>query len=75
MEQKLFNDLACNLYLLIAQPQAYGAHGIQDTFTNPQLTSRCGINLVFLTDELKHTSLLETTKQMGSIQDGIYELH
>lgn len=73
MEQKLFNDLLCNLCLLIAQ--AYGAHGIQDTFTKLWLTSRCGISLVFLTDELNHTSLLETTEQMGSIQDGIYELH
>ena len=44
-------------------------------FTKLWLTSRCGISLVFLTDELKHPSLLETTEQTGSIQDGIYELH
>lgn len=73
LEQKLFNDLLWNLRLLIAQ--AYGAHGIEDTFTKLWLTSRCGISLVFLSDELNHTSLLETTEQIGSVQDGIYELH
>lgn len=35
LEQKLFTDLACNLCLLIAQPQAYVAYGIQDTCDLP----------------------------------------
>lgn len=41
---------------------------------NWALTSRCGISLVILTDELKHTSLLKTKEQMGSMQAGICEL-
>lgn len=74
LEKNPLNDLTSNLCLLTAQPQDYGAHGTQDTFTKLALTSRCGTSLVVLTDELKHTSLLETKVQMGSIQAGICEL-
>lgn len=71
MEQKLFHYLACNICLLTAQPQAHRAYGIQDTFSKScDLTSRCGISLVLLGDELRHTNYLETAEQMGSIEDG-----
>lgn len=74
LEQKPFSDWSSNLCLLTAQRQDYEAHGTQETFTKLALTSRCGISLVILTDELKHTSLLKTKEQMGSMQAGICEL-
>lgn len=75
LEEKPFNDLSSNLRLLTAQPQDYGAHGIQDTFTKLALNSTCGISLFILTGELKHTSLLNTKEQMGPIQAGFCELY
>lgn len=74
LEQNPLNDLSSNLGLLTSQPQDYGAHGIQGTFTKLVPTSGCSISLIILTYELKHTGLLKTKEQMGSVQAGICEL-